>query len=140
MTTLRRRSVLERLGLALCVTLVALLLVSLEWSVIWEGRSLTLAVRQGSVYFWWSPGGAADGWSILPSWRYRDWWLDFISLRAGARHGWLPLWIPLLLAVGGTAWLAWRRRHCFPPGTCQNCGYDLTGNVSGRCPECGAAA
>jgi hypothetical protein len=23
------------------------------------------------------------------------------------------------------------------PGQCQRCGYDLTGNVSGRCPECG---
>ncbi len=22
-------------------------------------------------------------------------------------------------------------------GACQECGYDLTGNVSGRCPECG---
>ncbi len=22
-------------------------------------------------------------------------------------------------------------------GRCQECGYDLTGNVSGRCPECG---
>ena len=26
-----------------------------------------------------------------------------------------------------------------PPGHCQDCGYDLTGNVSGRCPECGKA-
>ncbi len=24
-----------------------------------------------------------------------------------------------------------------PPGSCQKCGYDLTGNVSGVCPECG---
>ena len=23
------------------------------------------------------------------------------------------------------------------PGACRACGYDLTGNVSGRCPECG---
>ena len=28
-----------------------------------------------------------------------------------------------------------RRRH--PEGHCQACGYDLTGNVSGTCPECG---
>ncbi len=28
-------------------------------------------------------------------------------------------------------------RICQPPGSCQRCGYDLTGNVSGRCPECG---
>lgn len=24
-----------------------------------------------------------------------------------------------------------------PPGCCQKCGYNLTGNISGRCPECG---
>jgi DNA-directed RNA polymerase subunit RPC12/RpoP len=26
-----------------------------------------------------------------------------------------------------------------PPrsGICRHCGYDLTGNISGRCPECG---
>jgi len=28
--------------------------------------------------------------------------------------------------------------EAYPPGRCQTCGYDLTGNVSGRCPECGA--
>ena len=27
-----------------------------------------------------------------------------------------------------------RRKHC-----CQTCGYNLTGNTSGRCPECGEA-
>lgn len=26
-----------------------------------------------------------------------------------------------------------------PPGCCAHCGYDLTGNTSGRCPECGRA-
>lgn len=37
-------------------------------------------------------------------------------------------------------WLCvWRIRRAkrVPPGPCHKCGYDLTGNVSGRCPECG---
>jgi hypothetical protein len=41
--------------------------------------------------------------------------------------------------VGLRAWGHWRRvRHARPPkGVCRECGYDLTGNVSGKCPECG---
>lgn len=31
------------------------------------------------------------------------------------------------------------RRRRRAKGLCAACGYDLTGNVTGRCPECGAA-
>ncbi len=51
----------------------------------------------------------------------------------------IPLWLPLAVLTT-TALLPWyldRRR--IPPGHCRRCGYDLTGNVSGVCPECGAA-
>jgi hypothetical protein len=43
-----------------------------------------------------------------------------------------------LLAVPGVvvAVLLARRRD-YPPGHCQRCGFDLTGNVSGRCSDCG---
>ena len=40
---------------------------------------------------------------------------------------------PLLSLV---RWVVRRRR--FDPLACRNCGYNLTGNTSGRCPECGA--
>lgn len=56
---------------------------------------------------------------------------------AGVRFMLIPLWLPLALATMPTAFL-WHRRR-IPPGHCQRCGYDLTGNVSGRCPECGKA-
>lgn len=32
-----------------------------------------------------------------------------------------------------------RRRSRRPEPTCKKCGYDLTGNISGICPECGQA-
>ncbi len=49
----------------------------------------------------------------------------------------LPLWLPLALLAMPTAVL-WYRDRPFPRGQCAKCGYDLTGNVTGVCPECGA--
>jgi hypothetical protein len=48
-----------------------------------------------------------------------------------------PLWIPLAALLAMTALLWWMDRRRFPQGHCRNCGYNLTGNVSGVCPECG---
>jgi hypothetical protein len=59
-----------------------------------------------------------------------DWW--------GARVI-VPSWVLLAPAVFVTAVLWWRDRRRIPPGHCQKCGYNLTGNVSGVCPECGTA-
>ena len=51
-------------------------------------------------------------------------------------NAWLPLWIPFVLTAIPAALLWWRDR--LPPhGNCQNCGYNLTGNISGICSECG---
>lgn len=49
----------------------------------------------------------------------------------------VPCWIPLLLVAIPTAILWWLDRRRIPPGHCQRCGYDLTGNVTGVCSECG---
>ncbi|RJP32468.1 MAG: hypothetical protein C4547_13800 [Phycisphaerales bacterium] len=47
----------------------------------------------------------------------------------------LPLTLLVLLVL--SVILGQSRRR--PPNECGHCGYDLTGNVSGRCPECGRA-
>ena len=65
---------------------------------------------------------------------------------ATARMGYLDPFFPIALVYGGfwAGVIAFvvgvvvnhlRGRH--PPGHCQQCGYNLTGNVSGKCPECG---
>lgn len=47
------------------------------------------------------------------------------------------LWLPILLAAGPTG-LLWRfDRRPIVPGHRRKCGYNLTGNASGICPECG---
>jgi hypothetical protein len=48
-----------------------------------------------------------------------------------------PLWMLFLIAALPTAFLWWLDRRRIPLGHCQKCGYNLTGNVSGICPECG---
>ena len=48
----------------------------------------------------------------------------------------VPLWIPFFIIVIPTVFAFPRARRSLP-GHCQVCGYDLTGNVSGICPECG---
>ena len=53
----------------------------------------------------------------------------------------MPLWpIVALAAVAPAVWLVdpLRKRRRRKAGQCAACGYDLTGNVSGVCPECGA--
>ena len=56
----------------------------------------------------------------------------------------IPLWFPIVLfaAYPTIAFIRgplrrYRRRR---KGLCLKCGYDLTGNVSGICPECGTPA
>ncbi len=67
---------------------------------------------------------------------------DFGSNRSGrVVHRWLrvPFWFILVGVAVPTAVLFWRVRKPFPPGHCRKCGYDLTGNVTDVCSECGEA-
>lgn len=51
----------------------------------------------------------------------------------------LPIWLIIVLAATSVM-LVQRIRRCGAPlgWVCRSCGYDLTGNVSGVCPECGS--
>jgi len=131
------------------IALAASLLGLMAWaqSCIWcvERRSpgWIAAVEHGRLAITW-PGGILNepSWYVGPSSgsMTRDLGLHgplvlrysiFTTVR-------LPFWPVVAAAAGGTLWLWWRSRP-YPPGCCRVCGYDLTGNVSGRCPECGTA-
>ncbi|HEY3243573.1 MAG TPA: hypothetical protein VGM03_09500 [Phycisphaerae bacterium] len=51
----------------------------------------------------------------------------------------IPLSIILVL-IAIPSLTAWRRSRLPQPGFCARCGYNLTGNTSGVCPECGHQA
>ncbi len=52
----------------------------------------------------------------------------------------VPLFLLVLLTSAATAFILWRTRtQTTASRLCLMCGYDLTGNVSGACPECGSS-
>lgn len=67
-------------------------------------------------------------------------WSRWECVPFGHRAGMVafPAWAPLV--IGTAACVALRVcRPRLPPGHCKRCGYNLSGAVSDRCPECGEA-
>jgi len=64
------------------------------------------------------------------------WGLPHVVARPQGHHVWVPFWSFVLFSVSVAGYLWWKDRR-FPTGLCLHCGYNLTGNTSGVCPECG---
>jgi hypothetical protein len=119
-----------------------------RWRVVkWAGLAFSLL-----IFFAWgasySPLVLADGTCILADGRlYQRFAQDNSGCTVMDRRSRFPaidmsidLLPILLLMIGSTTILFWLDRRRIPPHCCQGCGYDLTGNVSGVCPECGRRA
>ena len=77
--------------------------------------------------------------------------VEFAIIRAVTRWAFMmPGTMAIMIALGlllgvvqvaalNLVMVAWLRRSLWRdlPDRCHGCGYDLTGNASGRCPECG---
>jgi hypothetical protein len=163
----RLLNLLTVLSLLLCVAVVALWVRSYRAldTVTWaRGGLLQAFTMPGRLYLrhssgTWSNGGGV-GHTARPvdavdrdyRWKaYADWDALGIGYRylpplvAGASRSHeitVPLWY--LLAPGflapalAAARIRWTHKRRLA-GHCPSCGYDLTGNVSGVCPECGGA-
>lgn len=162
----RKRRVLKWLGLAMLFLLATAWGLSIPWMwrIQWDGPvytpqvravgSSTLAPWAGSVAqrqrwialqhgglvvqaqttSWVRPPGLACELARSSQFVWRRW----IWPRRTWLYTFIPLWIPLVLVAAATGLLWWLDRppRCGVP-SCVVCGYDLTGNVSGACPECG---
>lgn len=142
----RFRRIVKWIGAGLCALIVILWWANAGWSMGYCTKSAWIGLRSGSVVVGraWTSGALNRGvyrytWVddghfdfSTSAWPNR---IDFISGPALL----IPLWIPFVLVLLPTLLLFWVDLQRRFRGSCLNCGYDLTGNVSGVCPECGMA-
>ncbi len=141
------RRVAKWIGYATCAVIAVNALVSLQWRFGVVRDDWAVLVQRSGVCFdwWWHLAGHAqmvrdEVWYPTGAFAYRDTGRTLLAdmLQQFTPAVIIPHWILFAIAVVPTVYLRWRYRRP-PRGHCQSCGYDLTGNVSGRCPECGSA-
>jgi hypothetical protein len=143
----RPRRVVKWTGIALIATVGAAALLSGFVKVAWilPGHQVFQLIGGGISWFWprgpFQIGSSMTGGSLDVQWH--PWCANLFGWRlsygvSGAlSEGWLPLWLPLVVLAAPTAW-AWRA-DAHGHGLCPTCRYDLAGNTTGICPECGLA-
>jgi hypothetical protein len=114
-----------------------------------HGHAVPLTPANMSAYWGYGRLGAGhDGWQELAG---NSLWdrLGFQAYQGGTSASFyderisriaVPAWLPAVaFAAPSLLWAVRhiRRRQRRRSGLCRACGYDLTANVSGTCPECG---
>ena len=145
----RLRRILKWTGVATCVVILVAWGISLRWHIRGTNSQYTISIGHGDLALMVNTVPNA-GWTSSP------WYIHHIErignlgfglpgtrgmgvLRVGGpvyKGLGVPFWLLLLMVMIPIAICFWRDRG-FPPGHCQQCGYNLTGNVSGICSECG---
>jgi len=143
---LRKRRVIMRVAVGVLTLILAGWIGSILYAVCYGSNRLRVYVQvSGGVldfyhYSKWNPTNS--GIHIIETRQIRlglVWPSYFTTVGKnlwGIRRVSFPLWPLFCVGFVGTA-LLWRWDQRPPPGHCQSCGYNLTGNTSGVCPECG---
>jgi hypothetical protein len=134
----RRLTTLKRAGITLCSLIIVVWgLSAMLWVRVQTDRVYCL-LTSGAVEVGVFPSRSHPG-PVLTVRRLVSKKLYWTPRQTSLRGGQLllvPLWIPLLPAAVLTMFV-WHRGKPAPPNGCSACRYDLTGNTSGVCPECG---
>ena len=134
--------------------LFAAMLVGLFLASVWTGAyvgfsEVALSYGYGSVFGWYRSGSMRSPemvfrFEFTSGWRWESaMWPRIYHVVATPKTSgeeWLVI-VPIWMLLVPSAWLSWffyrRSRRNRLIGHCPNCEYDLTGNTSGVCPECG---
>jgi hypothetical protein len=114
--------------------------------VVRNGRFIAECGPKKATWTGPSSGLHANAVAVDPSSRVWRWGLEwYLPIPVGRANSglWLvyiPIYIPFAVLALPVAWMCYadassRRRES---GTCVTCGYDLAGNTSRVCPECGS--
>ena len=144
------RGSLARLTLGCLFGLIGMTLISafVPLTIAWERESLEVVDGSARLHSWafgcdwedfasipqialrvepfWARFGRGLSWYWLPG--------KFAIPFSNGRIAYVPFYV-LLPFCGLAAWLLRVRKYRLP--RCRECGYALTGNESGQCPECG---
>ncbi len=139
----RLRRVAKWVGLGVCVVTIVTWALSTRFHLTYlqSDPSYKVTAFHGRIEFTLSKystswaGSPGLSWGRVPSYGFLvppDW--------GGGMHKWLrlPFWLLVIAVLIPTA-ILWRRDRRPRKGDCQYCGYNLTGNESGVCPECATA-
>ncbi|NOX57426.1 MAG: hypothetical protein GXP29_01025 [Planctomycetes bacterium] len=132
----RKRRILKWSGVGLCVGLAAAWVVSHTYQIsYWGSSKFAITLLQGAlVGRTRNIASAGTAWVVEPTEGPSVWWPECVA-QGKFDAIWIPMWMFLLPTALATAWFWWSDRR-YRSG-CVDCGYNLTGNVSGACPECG---
>jgi hypothetical protein len=134
----------RRLRRILCIVLLAITLPTCFFVFAYgDEDNYEVRLAGGAVGVSW---GELPGHPIRPtSYTYGfDYWgciglclWPLVGSAGSMRWAYIPFWPITALVVVWTIVPWWRSRRRHRLGLCPQCGYSLTGNVSGQCPECG---
>lgn len=129
---------------AVCLALFSLAYLSFLTTVMTAAGDWLVGVRTGNVIVKHMPrSSVGDDFDIVEFWPVDGGKVFDILRQSGGPYPpattkfTFSLWWPLAILVVPTI-IVWRRRSPrLKPNRCPRCEYDLTGNLSSRCPECG---
>jgi 4-amino-4-deoxy-L-arabinose transferase-like glycosyltransferase len=140
----RWRRVAKWMGLVICVLAVGAWCISLRYMVSWRSNSgrQFIFLAAGCIWFVRSDFDNprhGSAWSTISNgrWETPEWWFYRGMMYPPLTGFAAPLWLPFLASALPTSILLYRDRRRPQSGHCAQCGYDLTSNTSGICPECG---